>query len=198
MRRLAPFFLLLLLAACGPGAVQTDVTRFTSLPPTGGARSFTILPQDGQVGSLEFERYADLVANQLAGLGWQPLPANRSASTVVLVHWGMGAPVTSTWSEPAWGWGGWGPGPWGGGFYSGFPYQDVYTQTEWPKWLEVTILDGPAWRAGTRQAIWQGRAVAQGPAPSIAPVIPYLVRGLFSGFPGLNGETVRVEVPRKQ
>ncbi len=190
MRRFA-ILTLLLLTACGPAMVESDVTRFSSLPAGGGARSFTILPDASQKGSLEFQHYAEMVAAQLAGRGWRPQPDSGAAAAVVLVRWGLGPPAPATWSEPAPMGDGWGPGPWNGPPPSG----TVYARTEWPKWLEVEVVDGPAWRAGDKRGIWQGRAVTGGSLPGIAPAMPALVRALFTGFPGGNGDTVHVAVP---
>lgn len=191
MPRFAALLLLLLLAACGPAMVEADVTRFTTLPADGGARSFTIVPDPGQAGSLEFQHYAEMVAAQLGQRRWQPLPAGNDAAAVVLLHWGSGPPATEVWSDPSWGWGGWGPG---GRFPDAYP--PVSVSTVWPKWLAVEVVDGPDWRAGTKRVIWQGRATTSGSRPAIAPVMSGLVRALFKDFPGRNGETVRVEVPQ--
>jgi hypothetical protein len=46
-----------------------------------------------------------------------------------------------------------------------------------------------------RTVLFEGRAVAEGQRREIAPVMPYLVRALFTGFPGSSGTTVRVDVP---
>jgi hypothetical protein len=194
MARLA-VLLVLLLSACGPAMVQADVTRFTSLPPGTPGRSFTILPDEGQRGRLEFQQYADLVAAALAQRGWTPLPASGHADTVVLVHWGTESPVTQVWQTPsatAWGAG----GPWWGGWYQPFPYPyyESHSRTLWPKWLAVEILDGPRWRAGERHSLFEGRAVTEGAHPSIAPTIPYLAKAVFDNFPGTSGTTVRVSV----
>jgi len=193
MRRCAVVLLLLLLSACGPAMVQADVTRFTTLPPGGGG-GVTILPDQGQKGSLEFQQYADLVAAELAQLGWRPVPASADADAVVFLHWGVGSPTTQVWQSPS-AWGGWGGGPWYGGVYQTFPYYDTYSRTLWPKWLAVEIFDGPRWRAGERLSRFEGRAVAEGSHPAIAPAMPYLVKAMFTGFPGTSGQTVRVSVP---
>lgn len=188
MPRLAALVLLLLLAACGPAMVEADVTRFSALPP-GGGHGFTILPGSSQRGSLEFQHYADLVADQLGRRSWQPLPASAAAAVVVLLHWGVGAPVTTTWTDPVPVWGGWGP-------WDDYPaYGETTSVTVWPIWLEVELVDGPAWRAGDKRQVWQGRAVTTASRPSVAVVMPALVRALFTDFPGRNGETVHVRLP---
>jgi hypothetical protein len=189
--------LLALPAGCGPRLVQTDVTRFTTLAPTDSAHSFTILPDEHQRGSLEFQHYAEGVAGSLSAAGWRPVPATVQAEAVVWIHWGMGPPHTTTWTESLSAWGEWGPGPWPwhGGFAQPFPAWETYSRTDWPKWLEVRMDDGPAWRSGARRTLFEGRAVTEGTQGTIAPVMPFLVRALFTGFPGINGQTIRVAVP---
>lgn len=203
MRRFAAL-LLLLLAGCTTPIVQADVTRFHALAPVGETRSFTIVPDQGQAGSLEFQRYAELVADQLAQRGWRPVPpGGGAADTFVHIHWGLGQPNTVTWQSPSsvYGGYGWGPGSHhygiGAGFPLGdpFPYWETRSVTYHPKWLAVEIGDARARTAGERRVLFEGRAVAEGTRRELAPVMPYLVRALFTGFPGSSGQTVRVEIP---
>jgi hypothetical protein len=200
MSRVLVALLLLLVAGCGPQLVQADVTRFNALPPESRVRSFTILPEQGQIGSLEFQNYAQLVAAQLESNGWQPVAPTAGAEpdALVYLHWGIGPAHTETWSSPSsvYGGYGWGPHPWyGGAFYDPFPYWDTYSVTTFPKWLAVDILDGHGRRGGK---LFEGRAITEGRSPAIAPAMPYLVKALFTGFPGGNGQTVRVSIPVAQ
>lgn len=206
MRNVLVLALVLLVSACGPRLVQTDVTRFHQLPPVSQVRSFTILPQQEQRGSLEFQRYADLVAGQLQRHGWSPVPASQNADAVVFLNWGVGQPRTETWTSPSTGIGmgmgmGWGSRSrsygLGMGFPLGdpFPYREVQAATYFPKWVSVDILDGQAWRDGNRLVLFEGRAVADSRVREITPVMPHLIQALFTGFPGASGQTIRVEVP---
>ncbi|MGE5504216.1 MAG: DUF4136 domain-containing protein [Actinomycetota bacterium] len=201
MRMLAAAVLLTaLLAGCGPQLVQTDVTRFHAVP-AGQPRSFTILPDQAQRGSLEFENYAQQVAAQLQTRGWRAVAATpgAEAETVVFIHWGTGPGRTEAWSSPSSVYGGMGWGPrshWmGGGVYDPFPYYETRAITYVPKWLTVDILDGPAWRAGTPRKVFEGRAVTDSGGEAVAPVVPYLIKALFVNFPGADGTTARVAVP---
>lgn len=199
--------LTLLLAACGPRLVTADVTRFHAMPPPTG-RSFTILPQGGQRGSLEFQQYADLVAGGLASYGYRPLAADAApADLIVLMRYGIGGPKTYVWSTPrynAWGslgYGRFGHG-YGGGLGLGFPLggysswdRDYHRYTSYDRWLSVDVFDGPTYRSGARHKVFEGRAVSDGTGTSMPAVMPYLVRALFDGFPGASGQTVKVQVP---
>jgi hypothetical protein len=175
----------LLLGGC-QSSVSAYVTRFNNLSGVSG-QSFTIVPDQAQVGSLEFQSVADQVAAALANYGFQPVPPNSPAADfVVLVHYGTPGARPEIVD--------WGPyyRPWPRGPYPYPPY-DVYTL--YSHFLEVEMLDGPAWRRGERRAVFQGRAVTETTFHEINPVLPYLVKALFTNFPGVNGQTVRVRVP---
>jgi len=200
MRRLAALCLLMLLGACTTPIVQADVTRFNAFGPGPNAATFTIEPEQGQVGSLEFQDYASQVANALAAQGWRPVaPGGGASATRVQLSWGLGPANTVTWQSPTSVYGGYGWGPYGHsygagmGWYDPFPYWETRSATYWPKWLSVRILEA---RGG--RVLFEGRAVAEGTRREIAPVMPYLIRALFTGFPGANGSTVRVQVPIQQ
>ncbi|MGE5545692.1 MAG: DUF4136 domain-containing protein [Solirubrobacterales bacterium] len=203
MPRFIVLLLVLVVAACGPTMVQTDVTRFHQLPIADGTRSFTILPDDGQRGSLEFQRYAELTANQLAAYGWHPVPSSAQADAVAFLHWGIGPSRTEVWSSPSTVYGGYGygwhhPYWYGGGampFGDPFPYWETQSATYYPKWVSVEILDAAAWKAGQRLVLFEGRAVTESGGREITPLVPYLMRALFTGFPGASGRTVHVNVP---
>lgn len=197
MKRLV-LVLLLLLGGCTP-TLHADVTRFNSLATPAGL-SFTIVPDQAQVGSLEFQDYASQVGNALAAHGWRPVAPGGPADALVSVHWGVGPGELVTWESPSSVYSGVGWGPrthWYGagvGWY-GYPYWDTYVATYYPRWLSVQIVDA---KAGRRNALFEGRAVALGTQREIAPAMPYLVQALFTGFPGTNGSTVRVDVPMGQ
>jgi hypothetical protein len=45
--------------------------------------------------------------------------------------------------------------------------------------------------------VFEGRAVSRGEEPDMMVIMPYLVEALFKDFPGNNGETISVQIPRK-
>jgi hypothetical protein len=58
--------------------------------------------------------------------------------------------------------------------------------------LRVDIVDRRAGANGAK--LFEGSAVSEGESASLAPVMPAMVRALFSDFPGANGVTRRVQV----
>lgn len=187
--------LVLMLGACTTPVVRTDVTRFHTLgvnPPPG---SFTIVPDQNQVGSLEFQDYASQLAAALTVRGWRPVPPGQGRADVqVGLHWGVGPANTVTWQSPSSVYTGMGWGPrsawYGGGFTDPFPYWETRSATTFPRWLAVEMRE-----AGSNRMVFEGRAVAEGTRREIAPVMPYLIQALMTGFPGSSGTTIRVDVP---
>ncbi len=207
-RALLALLVVSLLAACGPRMVTSQVTRFHALPPGFAGESFTILPEQGQVGSLEFQSYADLVAAQLQARGLTPVPASEKADYVVYLDYGIGPPRTIVGTRPSPFYGSFGYGfgsrrhrdRWGYGLGVGFPFgpfgpYETYAVTRYDRWLEVEMLDAGALRAGKPVHVFEGRAISEGSSASLPQVMPYLAAALFENFPGMSGQTVRVAVP---
>lgn len=195
--------LTLVLGACGPQPVTSQVVRFHQLPQPIAGRAFTIEPGPGQVGSLEFESYANQVAARLQGLGM--IPDRRNPDYIVHLDYGVGPPQTSVRAVPwpDYGWGTWGFGGWGhrhhhwglGMGYTFAPRYDVYTVTRYDRWLYMEIVDTAAARQGRAGQVFEGSAVSIGANRALPEVIPYLVAALFEGFPGVSGSSIRVAVP---
>ncbi len=178
----------LLLCGCQQRIAAT-VTRFNTLPPAPINQSFTIVPQGLQVGNLEFQHTAALVAAALQRYGFRPVPPGGSAPAdlVVLLQYGPAGARTQIID--------YGPGWYGPGRYPGwgFPPYDIYTL--YSQFLEVDLADGPAWRRGEPRMVFQGRAFAETGVQEFNVVVPYLVQALFDRFPGISGETITVTVP---
>lgn len=187
---------LLLVVACEP-VMTADVTRFNSLPEVSTGQTFAIQPQKDQAGSPEFQRDANLVAAALEVHGFRPTPA-EGASADVVVRMRSG-PAGSRIERQLADWDGGiyrGPGFWGTG-YGWWPdyEQTVVTGKITRQMLEVELLDGRTWRAGERRVLFQGRAIGESEVSDINATMPALVRGLFSGFPGSDGQTIRLTIP---
>lgn len=204
------FLAALILTACGPRMVTSDVTRFHTLLSAAApeAQSFTILPRQNQVGSLEFQQYAELLANRLTALGYRPVPPeSATADIVVFLDYGVTTGPVEVRSSPVYGsiGLGYGFGRWphrysvGGGFpfypFDGVVGYDTYSVTRYTRWIDVEMLKGPEFRAGKPTSLFEGRAVSEGSGKSLPAVMPYMVTALFDHFPGPSGQTVEVSVP---
>jgi len=195
------------LAGCATG-FRADVARFQQLPPAQG-QTFTVMPGDSRLaGSLEFAHYGDLVAKRLTDYGYVRASDPGAAQLVVSLDYDIdkGTPrVRSTgfsrdpfFYDPFFypgyyrGWGGW-RGRYTMGYYDpflwgGMGYNDIETYVVYQSRLRMKID-----RAGGER-LFEGTARAQSVSNKLTYLVPNLIDALFTGFPGQNGEDIRVTV----
>lgn len=215
--RLLPLALLAALAVLTSGCASYLTAQVTSFHEADGnrlaGRSFVITPTQEQAESLEFRSYADLVRDALAREGLvAATPADAELAVAMRYTIDSGKPVT--YGYPAYGYASYGP-VWGWTPYYGpggyvhymwaatYPlsYGVVgtnYAQTVlYRRELRVEITERRA-RSGAKDGagrrLFEGTAISEGESASIAPVMPAMVRALFSDFPGPNGVSRRVQV----
>jgi len=197
---------LLMLGACATG-LPTQVQRFQAMPAPQG-QSFVIQPANPENrGGLEFSQYADLVRQHLVAQGYSEAASPGDASFVVTLDYGVdgGRDRVAYYGSP-WRHGGFGYG-YGYGrlgyygrrspFYWGFHdpfwgdpfYDDVRVYTVYTAFLDMDIR-----RTGDGQSLFEGLAQARSRTNELPQLVPNLVEAMFTGFPGNNGETVRITV----
>jgi hypothetical protein len=187
------------LSACATG-LNTEVTRYQAMPAPQG-QTFTVIPGEGmaRMGGLEFQRYAGIVAQQLAARGFQPATDPKAATMVVQLGYNVDHGHQVIDPDPF-------GGPFGGpffrprfGFYSPFYYGwgDPFmgdslldSHVEYGGEVDMHIR-----AAGTGQPLFDGRAQARAGTNRLDRVLPPLIEALFTGFPGQNGENVRITIP---
>ncbi|MBN8831673.1 MAG: DUF4136 domain-containing protein [Sphingomonadales bacterium] len=189
---------------------KADVARFQQLPPAQG-QSFTVMPGDQSLaGSLEFAHYADLVAHRLVQYGYTRAADPAAAQLVVSLDYGIdkgtqrvrytgmggrfgAGPFYDPFFYPGYygGWRGWrgrymmgwyDPFMWGPGF------DDVDTYVVYQSQLSMSIN-----RAGGER-LFEGTAKAQSVSSKMTYLIPNLIDAIFTGFPGKNGEEIKLTV----
>ena len=126
---------------------RADVARFhAQLPPPEQGQSFTVMPDNPRLaGSLEFDHYADLVAQHLARYGYVRSSDPAAAKLVVRLQYHVDKGVqrvrVSNWGRSGFydpfyygGWGGgwgWGWGrPYMMGYYDPFLFGPSYTDVD--------------------------------------------------------------------
>lgn len=205
------------LSACAT-ALDTRVTRYQAMPAPQG-QTFTIVPGEGmaRVGGLEFQRYAGIVAQQLAARGYQPAVSGQKANMIVHVGYGVDQGQVHITSDP-FRYGGYGPYGFGGGYYGfnrfyyprfgrfGSPYYYGWDDPFWyggygggiDSYVEYhPQLDLHIRQAGTNAPLFDGRAQARSYTNRLDVVLPSLIEAMFTGFPGQNGETVKITIPNR-
>ncbi len=218
--RTAALALLLGLAACAT-PFEARVNRFQQLPAPQG-QTFAIQAHDKmKSGGLEFSTYANLVRQRLIGVGFTEATGPGAANLVVDLDYAVSQPREKVQTSPGYGgfgyggfgYGGFGYGRYGGGFgrfgyggyggyggfgYGGFGYgglwgwgyPEVYSTTLFNSFVALRIS-----RAADNQSVFEGRAETVTRTNDLTRLVPPLVDALFTGFPGNNGETIRVRLP---
>jgi hypothetical protein len=194
------------LSACA-NTLRAEVSRYQAMPAPQG-QTFIVVPGEGMAanGGLEFQRYAGIVAQQLQARGYTPASSTQNASMVVQLGYGVDHGQTRVISDP------FGYDPfWGGGYGGGFFYprygfrSRFYYGWDDPFWYGRGNIDSyieyhgqvdlHVRAAGTNQPLFDGRAQARSQTNRLDVLVPSLVEALFTGFPGRNGEVVKITVP---
>jgi hypothetical protein len=198
------------LSACAQ-SLSTQVTRYQAMPAPQG-QTFIVVPGEGMAaaGGLEFQRYAAVVAQQLAARGYTPAASPQSANMVVQLGYKVDGGQRSYVSDPFgydpfFGGGSrffyprYGRFGWGSPFYYGWNDPFWYGGRGIDSYVEYhSEADLHIRAAGTNQPLFDGRAQARSSTNRLDVLVPDLVEALFTGFPGRNGEVVRITVPAKK
>lgn len=185
--------------ATGPRLLHTQVTTFNEWSTLPGEKTYVFSRTLEFKNSLELKSYEDVVRDELALQGFKLVPDQGRALLTVSLRPSVSTSqvqVRDSWPvDPFWrSYGGW-YGRRGFGWYDpywAFPdsYSD-YTIDVFHRRLELDIDSNTA--AGKR--FYEGKVESTGQTDALATVMPYMIRALFTDFPGNNGQTRRVDVP---
>lgn len=179
---------LLLVSACATQSpvIQVETTRYHRLASAAAERDVVILANADQSNDDDFAGYADLIGQALENLGWRVVETPDQAAAVLRFRWAVDAPVVETVLTPSamppmasvWGY----RRPvWGG---DPFPYWQAQRVIHYPKWLSVIITEA---NQPSAAPLFEGRVTSRRGGAAMGPIMPYLVRGMFDGFPGVSG-----------
>jgi Domain of unknown function (DUF4136) len=198
-------FLSVLLAGCAT-TLRADVTSFQSWPADATSGTYSFKRTGQQAGSLEHQAYEGLARAQLGQVGLQEAAAGATARFAVALDYGVSTKtVTST--EPVWGYPyagaydpffypGWGSA----GFWPPHPYHYshpyAYPYSYGPSVIGYTTVSREVSLRRLRVEIAEGAtkvfeatATSSGANATLSVTMPYLMRSVFEGFPGNNGQT---------
>ena len=91
-------------------------------------------------------------------------------------YYGASSPFFYGWDDSSW--------------YGGGGIRD-YTEYKSELTLAIRVR-------GTNQPLFDGRAQARSTDDELGVLVPNLVEAMFTGFPGRNGETVKITVPARR
>jgi Domain of unknown function (DUF4136) len=214
LKTAAPLAMLAVAACATP--FKANVSRFQQMPAAQG-QTFAIRAENPRLDdSLEFQTYANQVAQRLTSFGYTRATDAASANLVVSLDYGVDKGRERVRSTPGSGFGRWGysgfgsPYGWGGyggfgyphygfgrraflyGFYDPFlfdDYNDVESYTVYSSQLDLKIA-----RKGTNERVFEGTAKAMSTDDDLTTLVPNLIEAMFTGFPGNSGETVKITV----
>ena len=217
----------LALNACATG-FPAQVSRYQAMPAPQGQSFFVVAANPANNGGLEFTQYATIVAQAMQAQGYAPAASPQSATMLVAVNYGVdqgqqeivhdpfdrgfygssfgsyydpffrrgyyGRPYYSRFG----GYGrrspfvyGWGDPFWGSSF--GSPLGGTRSYTVYKSFLDVDIR-----RRVDNAGLFEGRAQARSQTDDLRALVPNLIEAMFTGFPGRNGERVKITVPPPQ
>lgn len=197
------------LSACTAPSFKADVSRFhAQLPPPAQGQSFTIAADDPQyAGSLEFAHYADLIAQRLSDFGYHRSDDPAAAQLVVHLDYSVDKGTQRVrptgyardpffydpffYPYPHAYYRGW-RGRYSFGYYDPFlwgpGYDDLDTFVVYQSQLKMKIDKAEGGR------VFEGTAKAQSLSNKLTYLVPNLIDALFTGFPGKDGEEIKVTV----
>ena len=206
---------LLILSGCAASPFRAEVSRFQQLPPAQG-QSFAIAAEDPtNRGGIEFGQYASLVSAEMAKLGYVPAASGKNADLTVLLDYGVDKGkervVRDPFYDPYWGYGGFGYSGLGYGYGPRYGYRSRFMYGFYDPFLfggpgfgrgygvdSYTVYTGgidlKIKRNSDGQSLFEGKAEAKSRSNKLPYLVPNLVEAMFTGFPGNNGETVRISV----
>ncbi|HEU4969430.1 DUF4136 domain-containing protein [Sphingomonas sp.] len=185
------FFLLaslLALGACATPSPPVEVTRF-HLGEVNERGTVAIEPEPGARPGMEFDIYANAVANELNRLGFAQVDGVGQSLYVAVVdvrtaareRVGGGSPVSVGIGGST---GGWHSGVGGGiSFGLGGRRGGLWVGAE----LSVQLK-----RRSDQTVVWEGRARGEAPERDSAALAGRLANALFRDFPGQSGRTISV------
>jgi hypothetical protein len=194
----ACFALALLLTAGCASTLRTDVTSFQRWPANAAGSSYTFKRVGSQEGSLEHSSYEDLARAELSQLGLKEAAAGSRGRFEVSLDYGVNTrtvrarePIVAnpTYWHPAYHHPtlGWRPGYWASSPYGSavVGYRSVNRDVSTRR-LRVDITEGTG-------KVFEASSTSSGSNATLSVSMPYLIRSVFDGFPGTNGQSREVE-----
>lgn len=187
------------LAACSTNSFKADVSRFQAEFPAPQGQTFAVVADDPALaGGLEFALYADLVAAEMAKLGYVEA-APEAATMLVRFDYGVDNGRERVRSTGA----GVGHfGPWGR--FGGFGLRRGYAFGFYDPWLAgpevrsytvyTSDIDLKIDNTVTGERLFEGQAQAASRSNRLQRLVPNLVDAIFTDFPGNSGETLRITI----
>ena len=188
---------LVLLTGCA-STLRSDVTSFQRWPANAAGSTYNFKRIGSQEGSLEHKTYEDLARDEMTKLGLKEAATGTKGRFDVSLDYGVNTgtqrssvPVYSnagywhpSYYHANFGWrpGYWAADPWGPQVVG---YRTVSRDVSTRR-LRVDIAEGT-------NKVFEASATSSGSNATLTVTMPYLIRSVFDGFPGTNGQSRTVE-----
>ncbi len=202
-----PLLLLVSLWLTGcASTLRSEISSFQRWPADAAGSTFSFKRMGSQTNSLEHASYEDLVRKEMRQLGLKEVVADNANTTPkktsrfeVSLDYGIHSRIEKA-QEPIWNDGyslwhqpylhpqlGWQPGFWSQQFINPVVvgYRTVNYRINTRK-LRLDITE-----AGAK--VFEASATSEGSNSALSVAMSYLVRSIFDGFPGTNGQVRTVE-----
>lgn len=210
--RLIVLILALAVSACAT-RVNSDVTAFHTMTEAPRGKTFFMTPTAKQEGSLEWRSYANMVAQRLEKNGLVRANSMASADYAVFLRYAIDGGTTSVSSTPITGMTNPGGTSTTVGMVGSTPvYGSTYTPptygivgystdetTTYGRAVRIDIVDIKQ-TAATRKvvSVYEATATSSGSIGNLNTVMPSILDGVFTDWPGVPGTTQRRSVPLRE
>lgn len=207
---------LLALAGCAATPFRADVSRFQEMPPAQGQSFIVKASNPKNDGGIEFGQYAAILSAEMVKQGYVQASGENADLTVLLdygVDKGKERVVRDRFYDPYWGYGyssfhrpyyhhrsaRYAFGYYDPFLYGGYGHRGglgVDSYTVYTGDLDVVIK-----RNSDGKNLFEGKAEAKSRSNKLPYLVPNLTEAMFTGFPGNNGEMVRISIapePKKK
>lgn len=184
--------------AIGPQFVRTQVTSYNDWPTLPASKTYTFARTLEYQSSLELKSYEDIVRDELALQGFKYAAERAQVDLIVTLRPSVTLtrvrvrdpwPVDPFWSP--YGFYGRGRFGWYEPYWSAFDDFNDSTIDVFHRRLEMDIDS----KSVSGRRYYEGRVDTDSQADSFQAIAPYLVRALFTDFPGNNGQTRQIDIP---
>lgn len=189
-----------LLGACATGTplLRTELTTFHEWPAE-LERSYVLVAPVGTAAGPAQQAVEAEAELELSKLGFARAAAGASARLAVTLRVRLVPQVRQVvepmLADPFWR-GRWDTRWYPPGWYGGFAGYREYPITVYQRSLSLTIDDlRSRSAAGAPRRLYEGTVQSTGASDALPAIAPYLVRALFTDFPGTNGQTRTIDVP---
>lgn len=212
LRVISAIALMLFLLACR--GVQTELTPFHTFSDaaTAQGKTFIVLPNKAQEGSLEWATYSNLVAQKLESKGLRRVESARAADYAVSLTYAIDGGRTTSSSIPVFGQTGGGTtyttGTVGSSSVSATSYTpptygvtgySTSTDTVYGRAVRITIMDVQKSLAQNKRVlVYEATGKSEGSTGNINVVLPSIIDAMFVDWPGKSGVPQTQSTPVRQ